>query len=207
MIPHDAGRVPSAIATLSRGSHTVVFSVLSVYRSFPSIAQTSGARLLRAASGVKFQIGDSFGSTWLHLLLAGRLKMRPGWSRLAFRSLVRAEPAWPRCGLVWPWLRIRRRGWEWPGVAKLLKRSHLVSFSLIPLVYAGQGCEIPAFAGTTKSLRRNDAYNHCKGWRGDGAMGNCRGATQGLDRVGGCLYCLLHVATATLLAHSWPSIA
>ena len=63
-------------------------------------------------------------------------------------------------------------------MAKLLKRSHLVSFSLIPLVYAGQGCEVPAFAGTTRGLRRNDAYNHCKGWRGDGAMGNCRGATQ-----------------------------
>ena len=61
-----------------------------------------------------------------------------------------------------------------------------------------QGCEVPAYAGTTgpRTLiltfsqrekgptppsrerrggrRVNDAYDQCKGWRGDGAMGSCR---------------------------------
>ena len=38
----------------------------------------------------------------------------------------------------------------------------------------GQGCEVPAFAGTTALIRVNDACDQCKGWRGDGAMGSCR---------------------------------
>ena len=38
----------------------------------------------------------------------------------------------------------------------------------------GQGCEVPAFAGATGGRRVNDAYDQCKGWRGDGAMGSCR---------------------------------
>ena len=42
----------------------------------------------------------------------------------------------------------------------------------------GQGCEVPAFAGTTDYLRVNDACNQCTGWRGNGAMGSCH-------RVGG----------------------
>ena len=35
------------------------------------------------------------------------------------------------CGHVWPWLRIRGRGWEWPGVAKLLFRFHFLPFGSI----------------------------------------------------------------------------
>ena len=41
---------------------------------------------------------------------------------------------------------------ECVGVAKLLFWSHLVSFSLIPIVYAGRGCEVFAFAGTTEEF-------------------------------------------------------
>ena len=32
----------------------------------------------------------------------------------------------------------------------------------------------PAFARTTSARRTNDAYNQCRGWVGDGAMGSCR---------------------------------
>ena len=66
---------------------------------------------------------------------------------------------------------------EWPGVAKLLKPSHFLSFPLIPLVDGGdgrQGCEVPDFAETTTWIRVNDTCNHCKGRRGDGARGICR---------------------------------
>ena len=38
----------------------------------------------------------------------------------------------------------------------------------------GPGCEVPAFAGTTRILRLNDACDQCTGWRDDGAMGSCR---------------------------------
>ena len=38
----------------------------------------------------------------------------------------------------------------------------------------GQGCEVPAFAGTTSFRRVNDVCNQCKGWGGDDAMGSCR---------------------------------
>ena len=89
--------------------------------------------------------------------------MRPGWSRwVSVHSYALSQR-----GLAVASSRVARSD-------ELLKQSHLVSFSLIPLVCVGQGCEVPAFAGTTKGLRRNDAYNHCKGWRGDGAMGVCR---------------------------------
>ena len=47
--------------------------------------------------------------------------MRPPWPRLALRSLVRAGPAGPGCGLGWP-----RQ--EWPRVANLLIQLHLVAF-------------------------------------------------------------------------------
>ena len=93
--------------------------------------------------------------------------MRPPWPRLALRSLVRDGPAGPGRGLGWP-------RHEWPGAAKLLFRSHLVSFSLIPIVCAGQGYEVPVFAGTTGTWRVNDAYSQCKGYCGGGAMGVCR---------------------------------
>ena len=73
------------------------------------------------------------------------------------RSLVRAEPAWPRCGLVWPWLRIRGRGWEWPEVAKLLIRFHLLPFRPIPYRLRGpgmRGSRLRGNDGTLSSLRR-----------------------------------------------------
>ena len=96
--------------------------------------------------------------------------MRPGWSRwLSVHSYALSQG-----GLAVASRRPRLASSRVARSDELLKQSHLVSFSLIPLVCVGQGCEVPAFAGTTICLRRNDAYNHCKGWRGDGAMGGCR---------------------------------
>ena len=63
---------------------------------------------------------------------SGRVKMRPGWSRLALRSLVRTEPARARGGHFGP-------HHEWLGVAKLLISAHFRSFPIIPLVDGG-GC-------------------------------------------------------------------
>ena len=130
-------------------------------------------------SRVIFKLGTHLASIWLHSLLAARLKMRPGWSRLALRSLVRAVPAWPRCGLGWPWLRIRGRGWEWPGAAKLLIRFHLLPFRPIPYRLRGaRGARFPP------SRERRSAFvvathDQCKGWRGVAARGICRRAAGG----------------------------
>ena len=100
------------------------------------------------AEATRWSCGDPFGLVRPRLLLTVRLEMRPPWPRLALRSLVRAGPASPRCGLGWP-------RHEWPGVAKFLVRLHSVAFRLIPIVCAGQGgrgCEVAAFAVTTKPL-------------------------------------------------------
>ena len=121
------------------------------------------------------------GLIWLYLAPftpSGEAENEAGVVSFGSRSLVRAEPAWPRCGLVWPWLRIRGRGWEWPGVTKLLIRFHLLPFRPTPCCLRGRGCEVPAFAGTTERFRRSDACNHCTGWRGDAAMGICRRAAR-----------------------------
>ena len=74
--------------------------------------------------------------------------MRPRWPRLALRSLVGTGPAGPGCGLGWP-----RQ--EWPGVAKVLIRLHLVAFGCIPIVLSRarglclRGNDDDAFVGTT----------------------------------------------------------
>ena len=95
----------------------------------------------------EIQFKDSFGSIWFRLLPAARLRMRPGWSRLALRSL-RAH--WATLASRWPRLASS-------GVAKLLIRFHFLPFPTIPTVDRGDGglgCEVPAFAGTTEPSAR-----------------------------------------------------
>ena len=134
---------------------------------------------------VKFQFSGSIWLFWLHLLLATRLEMRPGWPRLAHRLLVGTVPGWPRLWPRWPHQ-------ERPGVAKLLNQLHLVAFRCIPCrcwfgVHPAGGEPHPhprllpsrekGFArmrGNDGCFRVNDACNQCKGWGGDGAMGSCR---------------------------------
>ena len=89
MIPHDAGRVPSAAATLNRESDPVVSAFCSFTGHFHQ-SLTSIRAVVKGRLRGKFQIGDSFGSIWLNSLLAGRLKMRPGWSRLASSGVARS---------------------------------------------------------------------------------------------------------------------
>ena len=150
MIPHDAGRVPSAAATLSRGSHPVVSAFCSFTghfrRSFKLLARAVVKGRLRG----KFQIGDSFGSIWLHLLLAGRLKMRPGWSRLALRSLVRVSqrgatvrPGWPRLASSG----VARSGETFNSLPFASISTH--SLSSMPWGFTRTLVWIPAFAGMT----------------------------------------------------------
>ena len=55
---------------------------------------------------------------------------------------------------------------EWPRVAKLLIQSHLVSFSLIPIVCAGRGARFLS--------ARDDVCEQCSNQRGYGVMGSCR---------------------------------
>ena len=103
MIPHDAGRVPSAIATFNRGSHTVV----SAFCSFIGHFRRSLKLLARAVvkGRLRGEISNR-GLIGLYLALftpSWEAEMRPGWSRLALRSLVRVSqrgatvrPRWPR---------------------------------------------------------------------------------------------------------------
>ena len=81
--------------------------------------------------------------------------MRPGWPRFAS---VHSYALYQR-GLVvasfWSWLRIRGRGWEWPGVAKLLIQLHLVAFRCIS--YRPNPHPPPSPSGRRNlSLRGND---------------------------------------------------
>ena len=79
--------------------------------------------------------------------------MRPGWSRLALRSLVRTGRPWPHGGLGWP-----RQ--EWPGVAKLLIRFRLVPFRSIP-------CRpnlIRAFSPHWRRELKGYPYHYCLFW-------------------------------------------
>ena len=138
-------------------------------RRFPALQGTTG--------------GVNPGPVWPRLLLAGRLEMRPPWPRLALRSLLRGGPAWPCCGLGWP-----RQ--EWPGVAKLLKPSHLVSFRLIPLVDWGWGFtlilslspqgrrDLTVFTGTT-GVGGATAGSRLSRWDG-GRLRWCTLATPGI---------------------------
>ena len=110
--------------------------------------------------------------------------MRPPWPRLALRSLLGGGPEmWPCCGLGWP-----RQ--EWPGVAKLLKPSHLVSFRLIPLVDWGWGFtlilsfspqgrrDLTVFTGTT-GVGGATAGSRLSRWDG-GRLRWCTLATPGI---------------------------
>ena len=134
--------------------------------------------------------------------------MRPGWSRLALRSLVRVSqcgatvrPRWPRLASSG----VARSGETFNSVAFDCISLH--SLSSTPWGFTRTLAWIPAFAGMTgqgagmrgsrlrgndgapsrerRSARHNDAYNQCKGWRGDDAMGSCRG---GARRCGPRLY-------------------
>ena len=75
--------------------------------------------------------------------------MRPAWSRLALRSLVRADQR-GLVSIVVASLRVARSG-------KLL-----ILFRFVPflIVYAGQECEVPAFAGTTAGFAETTYANN-----------------------------------------------
>ena len=60
------------------------------------------------------------------------------------------------------------------GVARSGETFNFRSFPLIPLVDAGQGCEVPHLRGNGGMIRVSDACNQCRGRRRDGAMGSCR---------------------------------
>ena len=127
-------------------------------RGSPPSPGTTGS-LFRRAFGAFFQICGSFGSIRLHLLLAGRVKMRPGWSRLALRLLVRGGQA----DLGWPHQ-------EWPGVAKLLVWFRLVPFrSISPSSAQDRG----RVRGSSSHGRRV-SENHDSNQLGYGVRGSCR---------------------------------
>ena len=111
--------------------------------------------------------------------------MRPGWPRLAHRLLVGTVPGWPRLWPHWP-------HHEWPGVANLLIQCislHFVAFLVVvglgftplgvnphphPRLLPSREKGFARIRGNDGCFRLNDAYNQCKGWGGDGAMGSCR---------------------------------
>ena len=101
------------------------------------------------------------------------------WPDLARFISSRELETRPGVALVWPWLRIRGRGWEWPGVANFYFASISFHFDPFPIVYAGRGCEVPAFVRTTIGIRCNDLCNHGRGWRSYGARGICRWLSEG----------------------------
>ena len=129
------------------------------------------------------------------------------WPRLAFRSLVGAGPASPRCGL----------GLASSGVARNGETFNSVSFSCISShSHRLRGTGGPGMRGSrlrsndeTPHTRPNphpgplpegeginDACNQCKGWGGDGTMGSCRRVGVGLElkrrRVAACCFTRLH---------------
>ena len=124
------------------------------------------------------------GPVWPCLLLAARLKMRPVWPRLALRPLVRGGPAGPGGGPVWPWLRIRGWGWEWPGAAKLLIQLHLVAFRLISHPPNPHPLPSPQRARGPDRLRGNDGCEQCSSQRGYGVRGSCRWFVVGVHPFG-----------------------
>ena len=86
MIPHDAGWVPGELPLRStEGDDPAV----SAFRSFIGHFRQS---LTSVRAVVKGRLGVNFnwGLIWLHLLLAERLKMRPGWPRLASSGVARS---------------------------------------------------------------------------------------------------------------------
>ena len=88
---------------------------------------------------------------WLYLVLftpSARLEMRPGWPRLAHRSLVGGGPGWPS---LWFCLATWWPHWASSGAPRsggLLKGSHLVSFGLIPYPPNSHPCLLPGGEGT-----------------------------------------------------------
>ena len=116
---------------------------------------------------MKFSNSGSIWLFWLHLLLAARLEMRPGWPRSAHRLLVGTVPGWPRLWPRWPHQ-------EWPGVAKPLKQLHSVAFRCIPYRLRGAGMRGSRLRGNDGGICVSDTCNQCRGRRRDGAMSSCR---------------------------------
>ena len=135
-------------------SSPTILQQLPVFCSFLSLSHLWRARFLRSDQ----EWPPPYPSLiWPCLALftpTAEAEMRPAWPRLALRSLVCAGPAWPRCGLGWPWLRIRGQGWEWPGAAKLLIRFHFLPFRPIPYRLRGEGMR-------GSRLHGNDGGNRC----------------------------------------------
>ena len=127
-------------------------------------------------------------------------KMRPRWTRLVLRSLVSGVPGVDSFGPpVASLLDVRgagdRDGTRFPVCTERRRRGQAgqtlnsVAFGCISLLSHPpnphpppsprgrgdlQGCEVPAFAGTTSAIRQNDVCEQCSNRRSYSAMGCCR---------------------------------